>query len=306
MGIFFPKPQPLSPASNVVLENGNYYIAYKNGKKRRVRGVPYAQSIYFLWFEYLKRSEKYKKACANNGRGMKKLYNDFGDVFAYKGERGFWTWWKERGDYLFGVRTGFDAERVTDWQSLLDVEDLFEAEQVTILILPNDIPKTKLLKAAQKLIRNVPLAKPFRSQANYLPQSVKIDVESLRDCLTAYDLRQQGCSNLEIGAYLTVSANKTKDLLEDGRKNYADRDYRIAEIDHLKNIKLSQHEYDAMIDEEIDSSASAVALQRTKQKNYLNMKASRMIRKALANIAGVERGEFPIGHQQAAKSLRDS
>jgi hypothetical protein len=52
---------------------------------------------YYLWFEYLKRSEKYKTACANNGKGMKKLYKDFGNVFEYEGVEGFWRWWRERG-----------------------------------------------------------------------------------------------------------------------------------------------------------------------------------------------------------------
>jgi len=301
MPFFFPKPQPLSPKSNVVIENGNYYIEYKNGKKRRVRGVPYSQSIYYLWFEYLKRSEKYKKTCAANGKGMKKLFNDFGNVFEYEGAQGFWKWWTEKGDYLFGVRTGFDAERVSDWGSLAEVKDLFDSEQVTILILPNDTPKTKLLKVVQKLIKEVPLTEPFRQQANYLPQSVKIDVESLRDCLAAYDMRLEGKSNLEIGAYFTGSANKVFDLLKDGRMNYKMGGSRKAEINYLRNTNLSQEEYDSLIDDEVDSTSKAQAIKRTKAKNYLNMKASRMIRKALANIAGVEKGEFPIGHIQATK-----
>ena len=60
------------------------------GKKVVVSGVATTDSIYYLWFEYLKRSEKYKTACANNGKGMKRLYADFGDVFAYEGIEGFW------------------------------------------------------------------------------------------------------------------------------------------------------------------------------------------------------------------------
>ena len=56
------------------------------GKKVAVSGVATTDSIYYLWFEYLKRSEKYKTACANNGKGMKRLYADFGDVFAYRGD----------------------------------------------------------------------------------------------------------------------------------------------------------------------------------------------------------------------------
>ena len=298
MPFFFPKPQPLSPRSNVVLENGNYFIQYKNGKKKRVRGVPYSQSIYFLWFEYLKRSEKYKRACAAKGRGMKKLYADFDNVFEYEGAAGFWKWWSERGHILFGVRTGFDAERVLDWDALEGVKDLFDGQQVTILILPNDTPKTKLLKTVSKLLKDVPLAEPFRQQANYLPKSVKIDVESLRDCLTAYDMRQEGKSNLEIGAYFTRSANQIGDLLKDGRTHYEQRESLLAEIEYLRNSNISADEYDAQLSDD-QPTRKERALERTKLKNYLNMKASRMIRKAIANIEAVEKGEFPVGHQSA-------
>lgn len=296
MSFFFPKPQPLSPRSNVVIENGKYYIKYKNGKKRRVRGVPYTQSIYYLWFEYLKRSEKYKKACTVNGKGMKKLYADFGNVFEYEGEVGFWRWWTEKGDHLFGVKTGFDSERIEDWESLAQVKDLFENEQVTILILPNDTPKAKLLKTVQKLIKDVPLTKPFRRQANYLPHSVKVDVESLRDCLAAYDMRLDGNSNLEIGAYFSSTKNKMVNLLRDGRKKDKKRESQIAEIEYMRNKQISQDVYDALVEQD-NSTDSEQAVKRSKMKNYLNMKASRMIRKALANIAAAEKGEFPVGHK---------
>ncbi len=304
MSFYFPKPKPLSPRSNVVIENGNYFIQYKNGRKKRVRGVPYSQSIYYLWFEYLKRSERYKKACAADGKGMKKLYTDFGNVFEHEGEQGFWRWWTERGERLFGVRTGFDAQRVEDWASLAEVKDLFESEQVTILVLPNDTAKLKLLKAVQKLIKDVPKSEPFRQEANYLPQSVKIDVESLRDCLTAYDLRQQGKSNLEIGVYFTPSASKAVGIFNDARKKGKADAAAAAEAEYLKSKKLTIEQYDALLDQD-DSLEHERATQRTKLKNYLNMKASRMIRKAVDNIEAVERGVFPIGHK-SAKAVADS
>ncbi len=60
-------------------------------------------SLYYLWFEYLKRSNKYKIACASKGKGMRKIFDDFGDIFQYQGLDGFWQWWNERGQYLFGI-----------------------------------------------------------------------------------------------------------------------------------------------------------------------------------------------------------
>ena len=97
--LYFPKPQPLSPKSKTWVEGNTRYRKNKNAKggKTSVKGVPTTDSIYYLWFEYLKRSEKYKTACANNGKGMSKLYKDFGNVFEYEGVEGFWRWWRERG-----------------------------------------------------------------------------------------------------------------------------------------------------------------------------------------------------------------
>ena len=82
-GRYFPKPQPLSPTTKTWLEGDVRYRTLK-GKKVVVSGVATTDSIYYLWFEYLKRSEKYKKACANKGKGMTKLYKDFGNIFQYK------------------------------------------------------------------------------------------------------------------------------------------------------------------------------------------------------------------------------
>ncbi len=261
-------------------------------------GVPCTQSIYYLWFEYLKRSEKYKQACATEGDGMKELYNDFGNVLEYEGVQGFWRWWTQKGNYLFGVRNGFNAQRVEEWKSLAEVKELFESEQVTILILPNDTPKTKLLRAVNKLIKEVPISEPFMRHANYLPKSVKIDVESLRDCLAAYDMRQQGMSNLEIGAEFSASSSQVKEILRDARRRGKKAAAAAAEVASLKNSKLTKEQFDALIDQD-DTTDKERAIERSKLKNYLNMKASRMIRKAIDNIEAVERGEFPVGHKSA-------
>ena len=96
---YFPKPQPLSPQTKTWVEKGVRYQkdSRVRGGKRRVKGTWTTDSIYYLWFEYLKRSEKYRTACANNGKGMKKLYKDFGNVLEYEGVEGFWRWWRERG-----------------------------------------------------------------------------------------------------------------------------------------------------------------------------------------------------------------
>ena len=49
-----------SPKTKTWLEGDVRYRTLK-GKKVAVSGVATTDSIYYLWFEYLKRSEKYKK-----------------------------------------------------------------------------------------------------------------------------------------------------------------------------------------------------------------------------------------------------
>ncbi len=71
---YFPKPQPLSPKTKTWLEGDVRYRTLK-GKKVVVSGVATTDSIYYLWFEYLKRSEKYKTACANNSNRERHIWS---------------------------------------------------------------------------------------------------------------------------------------------------------------------------------------------------------------------------------------
>ena len=49
-------------------------------------------SLYYFWYEYLRRHDGYRKTCLSNGKGKyAKLYNDFGDVH----QLSFIDWWRE-------------------------------------------------------------------------------------------------------------------------------------------------------------------------------------------------------------------
>ena len=63
----------------------------------------------------------------------------------------------------------------------------------------------------------------------------KVDVESLKSCLMAYDLKQKGTDILEIGLQVKwISGAEAKDLIEDGRK-------KGREIDSQKLIELNEN-----------------------------------------------------------------
>jgi len=58
----------------------------------------YKCSVYYYWWEYLKRHEGYKQTCIDGGVGeYQALYRDFGNV--HNGD-GFMTWWRSH-DHLF-------------------------------------------------------------------------------------------------------------------------------------------------------------------------------------------------------------
>jgi hypothetical protein len=184
-----------------------------------------------LWFEYLKRSEKYKKACANNGKGMKKIYNDFGDIFQYKTNAMGYTdvndfydkWWEKdnRGARLFGIQ---DTENeLREFASYEDVMSLkSDIEDYEILLLPKVMPKTEMRKRVGKLITSIK-EDADRGEADYPIVSDRVDVESLRNCLEIYDLMTNKKNNklTTVEVYAKVigikAEHKDLDLFTDAR-----------------------------------------------------------------------------------------
>ena len=53
---YFPKAAPLSPQERDVER--------RKKSSKKYKGVDVEKSFYYLWFEYLRRSDDYKKACA--------------------------------------------------------------------------------------------------------------------------------------------------------------------------------------------------------------------------------------------------
>jgi hypothetical protein len=68
--------------------------------KKTASGVSWENSIYYLWWEFLRRHDGYKHTCKNGGKGKyAKLYEDFADVHGGS----FKDWWTKaaRGVRLF-------------------------------------------------------------------------------------------------------------------------------------------------------------------------------------------------------------
>ena len=70
-------------------------LKVKSGTYSRGKGVYYVDSIYYLWFCFLKISEEYNEICDNKGHSNKlknTVYKDFADVRKYT----FKYWWNEK------------------------------------------------------------------------------------------------------------------------------------------------------------------------------------------------------------------
>ncbi len=66
--------------------------------------------------------------------------------------------------------------------------------------------------------------------AKYSVTQSKVDVETLRSCLMAHDLKRQGLEVLKIGLQVKwVSTAEAKDLIEDDRSR--GREYDVAELE---------------------------------------------------------------------------
>ena len=146
----------------------------------------YKNSVYYLWWEFLRRSTAYKKCCASGGKGkMKNIYQDFDDVFTTDFKR----WWQtnERGAYLF-------AEQLPPKMIVIDeMPDASISGQVLVLQVPLKLPKRLLMAEFQKFL-NVNhsgkrgIRNNVSSSARY-PVTGHIDTDALQKCLRVYDMK---------------------------------------------------------------------------------------------------------------------
>jgi hypothetical protein len=165
-------------------------FAYKNptfGRSNAVKATePFKNSVYYLWWEFLRRSDAYKKCCTSGGEGkLKNIYQDFDDVFATD----FKTWWQtnERGAFLF-------AEQLPPkFQPIKVIPNEVTMSQVIVLQVPMALPKRFLAAEFQKLLNLHHSGKRGRrnnvnSTARY-PVSGHIDTVALQKCLSVYDMK---------------------------------------------------------------------------------------------------------------------
>ncbi len=146
------------------------------------------KTVYYLWWEYLKRNAVYLQTCENGGDGpCAALYRDFGDV---RGDD-FKAWWSEdgRGARLFAEPRAEDSVRVLE-----QGEEALSRDEALTISLPLNLPKKtleahvkRLLAAHHKGKRGMQYAK--QSRARYKVQG-QPNVPALELGLAVWDMRR--------------------------------------------------------------------------------------------------------------------
>ena len=155
----------------------------------------YQHSIYYFWWEFLRRHEGYKACCEKNGKGKyAKLYADFGNIHEHDD---FWKWWSEkvddetyinlgRGERLFAEPQGRSievADRVLNTQTV---------DTLTVNI-PLEIRTAHLVKNFRRFLaehkEQVQQARRI-SRARY-PISSSVRLNSLYQTLCVFDVERE-------------------------------------------------------------------------------------------------------------------
>ena len=152
--------------------------------------------IYYLWFEYLRRSSKYFAACKNGGKGVEELYADFGDVF----KDTFDEWFSDeisgvvRGEYLFAYPHVTALREITSDEQFgaVDLQEYF------VFVIDKFADKKKTLETLKNIWKSkVTTNKVGFKRARYIPRSNTHNIHSLKEYLRIHDAKLLGFKHWE-------------------------------------------------------------------------------------------------------------
>lgn len=143
-------------------------------------------TAYYLWWEYLRRHEGYKRCCERGGGGRYGgLHADFGNVHGVS----FKDWWQRRGALLFCEPLEMNVHEVGDGEDLRSLD----RKRVGVLVVPLHMRKGYLVKAFKRFLdrRHQPEAIKKRrvSRARYPIAGRTPVTKALNKTLAVYDTR---------------------------------------------------------------------------------------------------------------------
>jgi hypothetical protein len=158
---------------------------------------PWQCSVYYFWWEFLRRHVGYRDCCARSGEGRyKKLFADFGDIHAFETHE-FWDWWTERvtdnetrGEYLFAepkARPIHVLDRVLNTQ-----------EPDTLVVeIPLEVRTAYLVRSFRRILeehKEEVGAARRKSRARY-PVAANVRLVSLYQTLRVWDVHREHARN---------------------------------------------------------------------------------------------------------------
>lgn len=201
------------------------------------------QSVYYWWFQYLRRNDDYLKTCMNSGVGpCADLYQDFGDIH----KTDFKTWWSANGAQLFGEH---EISSIAIFKDGVVDPTVHAGRKSLVLSIPLDLPQSYLTKRFREILKKHHEGvrgkrHNAKSQAMY-PTGGKIDIDFLKTTLQVWDMRKAEpdkplwaiANDLKLGSklnHLTAAELRSKgDLTVTDKKNVlaatASRHYRKAQ-----------------------------------------------------------------------------
>ena len=190
--------------------------------RKTAKGNWWEESVYYLWWEFLRRHDGYRKTCENGGRGKyAALYADFGNVH----EGSFRDWWtkEDRGARLF-AEPSLPSNVVT-----LTAEDIgalpkeWDPKSLLIVAIPLGLRKRYIQQSLTKILAKYHKRKrgqrTFKESLARYPIAAQFKIKSLKDILEVYDLRhlQSDLTLWEIGQQLSLTTKLTQAELSAGR-----------------------------------------------------------------------------------------
>ena len=184
--------QPSRESSNELSREARHFPylhpLFGRGKKKLSDASLWQRSVYYWWWEYLRRNYSYRRVCEKEGRVTnsisKRVYADFGNVHNVS----FYEWWSKdrRGVELFANPRHHATVEVLQPGSVVSSD-----ERLIAISLPLTLPKRFLKKKVDSILealhpskRGVQYAK--QSQAKYLYRA-QPNIASLRSTLAVYD-----------------------------------------------------------------------------------------------------------------------
>ena len=179
---------------------------FLHGEPMRRASIKPRKSVYYWWYEYLKRNEDYRRCCELGGTGeLAALYKDFGDVCKMP----FHQWWSQdqRGERLFAEKAR--PVRLEELESLDDWNPKWTRDKVMVVVVPLGEPKRRLNRWFNRVLDERHQRRPGhttkKSDADYKVAG-KFSAMALEQMLLVYDCKQANphLTMAEIGKQLRL------------------------------------------------------------------------------------------------------